>query len=113
MDQQGMSASQFGMNAENYLTSPVHASGADLERLKGIARQIHPVRALDLGCGAGHVSFALAAGGTSRVTAYDPSPEMLAVVSRAAAARGLGSSIDTCAGAAEICRSKPAPSTWL
>jgi ubiquinone/menaquinone biosynthesis C-methylase UbiE len=67
-----------------------------------MAGQLHPVRALDLGCGAGHVSFALAAGGATRVTAYDPSPGMLAVVSRAAAARGLGSLIETCVGAAEV-----------
>lgn len=101
MDQQVLSANQFGMKAENYLTSPVHATGSDLERLKGMAEQLHPVRALDLGCGAGHVSFALAAGGAARVTAYDPSRGMLEVVSRAAAARGLSSSIDICPGAAE------------
>ncbi len=63
MDQQRMSVSQFGSKPANYLMSAVHATGADLERLKAMASQIHPNRALDLGCGAGHVSFALAHGG--------------------------------------------------
>jgi ubiquinone/menaquinone biosynthesis C-methylase UbiE len=102
VDQQGMSASQFGSKASNYLTSAVHATGADLERLKAMAGQLRPARVLDLGCGAGHVSFALAEGGAGRVTAYDPSREMLAVVEQATAARGFGAAIDTCVGAAEV-----------
>ena len=102
MDQLKMSVSQFGTKAANYLTSTVHATGADLERLEALAKQLHPERALDLGCGAGHVSFALARGGARRVTAYDPSAEMLNVVAEAGAARGLARTIDTCAGAAEV-----------
>jgi ubiquinone/menaquinone biosynthesis C-methylase UbiE len=102
MDQQRISVSQFGAKAANYLTSAVHATGADLERLKAMAAQMRPERALDLGCGAGHVSFALAHGGAQRVTAYDPSREMLEVVAQAAATRGLEQVIDTCFGAAEV-----------
>jgi hypothetical protein len=30
---------QFGASAANYLTSPVHAKGEDLERLRAIADQ--------------------------------------------------------------------------
>jgi ubiquinone/menaquinone biosynthesis C-methylase UbiE len=101
MDQQGMSVSQFGPKAANYLTSAVHATGADLERLKAMAGELHPDRILDLGCGAGHVSFALAQGGARWVTAYDPSVEMLEVVAQAAAGRGCANIIDTCVGAAE------------
>jgi ubiquinone/menaquinone biosynthesis C-methylase UbiE len=102
MDQQRISASQFGAKAANYLTSAVHAKGADLERLKALASQLRSKRALDLGCGAGHVSFALAHGRARRVTAYDPSTEMLEVVAQGAATRGLEQVIDTCVGAAEV-----------
>jgi hypothetical protein len=37
MDQQGMSASRFGSQAANYLSSAVHASGVDSDRLKTLA----------------------------------------------------------------------------
>jgi SAM-dependent methyltransferase len=102
MDQQGISASQFGTKAANYLTSAVHATGADLDRLKVTTSQLRPDKVLDLGCGAGHVSFALAQGGARRVIAYDPSPEMLGVVAQAAATRGLDGIIETCVGSAEV-----------
>lgn len=102
MDQQEITVRQFGAKAANYLTSAVHATGADLERLKALAAERRPGCALDLGCGAGHVSFALAQGGAQRVTAYDPSARMLEVVAQAAATRGLARLIDTCAGTAEV-----------
>src|ERR1700678_3120487 len=102
MDQQRISARQFGAKAANYLTSAVHATGADLERLKAMANQLRSKRALDLGCGAGHVSLALAQGGAQQVTAYDPSTEMLGVVAQLAATRGFEQVIDTCVGAAEV-----------
>lgn len=89
MEQQKLAISQFGNAAESYLTSPVHARGRDLERLSELVGRIGPVRALDLGCGAGHASFALASGG-ARATACDPSVKMLEVVSREAGRRSLG-----------------------
>jgi SAM-dependent methyltransferase len=101
MDQQDLSVRQFGISAANYLTSSVHATGVDLERLRALAGQTQPAWALDLGCGAGHASFAMARGGARRVTAYDPSSDMLAVVAREAATRG-HDAIETCAGAAEV-----------
>jgi SAM-dependent methyltransferase len=101
VDQQDLSARQFGISAANYLTSSVHATGADLERLMGLAGQTQPARALDLGCGAGHASFAMARGGARRITAYDPSSDMLAVVAQEAATRG-HDAVETCAGAAEV-----------
>lgn len=88
MDQRDLSARQFGDNAQNYLNSPVHALGADLDRLQALAQRLGPQCALDLGCGAGHAAFALARGGALSVTAYDPSGPMLAAVVREAAARG-------------------------
>jgi SAM-dependent methyltransferase len=101
MDQQQLSVSQFGSKAGNYLTSAVHATGADLERLAALANRQRPARALDLGCGAGHASFALARGGAQRITAYDPAADMLAVVAKEAAARGHGA-IETRTGGAEV-----------
>ncbi|MHB0990449.1 MAG: class I SAM-dependent methyltransferase [Burkholderiales bacterium] len=88
MKQQTISESQFGNAAERYLTSPVHAQGGDLKRLATLAGRIGPAKALDLGCGAGHASFALASSG-AHVTACDPSANMLEVVSREAKRRGL------------------------
>jgi SAM-dependent methyltransferase len=101
MDQQQLSAAQFGSNAANYLHSAVHASGADLDRLAALAGELRPARALDLGCGAGHASYALSRGGARRITAYDPAPDMLSVVANEAAARGLAG-LDTRLGAAEV-----------
>jgi SAM-dependent methyltransferase len=101
MDQQSLTVRQFGASAGNYLTSPVHAAGADLERLARLAQQSRVRRALDLGCGAGHASFALARGGAQRVVACDPSADMLSVVAREAASRG-HDALETRIGAAEV-----------
>jgi predicted RNA methylase len=98
MDQHDLAARQFGATAASYLTSVVHASGADLERLAAVARS-HP-RALDLGCGAGHASFALARGGARQVIAYDLAAPMLQVVAAEAPARG-HAQIETMSGSAE------------
>jgi ubiquinone/menaquinone biosynthesis C-methylase UbiE len=100
MDQQQLSKKQFDSHAAAYLSSAVHAKGADLERLRSLVAQIGPAHVLDLGCGAGHASYAAAAGGAGRVTAYDPSAQMLEVVAREAAARG-HRALETCAGSAE------------
>jgi len=100
MDQQEITVTQFGSNAKQYLASPVHANGADLDRVADIVRQQAAVRALDLGCGAGHVAYALARGGAGRVVAYDPSAEMLRVVAEEALGRGYPG-IETVAGSAE------------
>ena len=100
MDQQKLSSVQFGSKADAYLASPVHAMGADLERLQALAAKLRPTRVLDLGCGAGHASFAMARGGAARVTAFDPSAQMLSVVAREAAVRG-HHTLDTEPGSAE------------
>ncbi len=100
MEQQELTVKQFGSHAEGYLTSAVHAQGADLERLVSVVRERPSVRALDLGCGAGHAAYALARGGARRVVAYDPSADMLRVVAREAALRGHGN-LETLTGSAE------------
>ena len=79
---------QFGSQASAYLSSAVHASGRDLTRLSERLAAFPQAHALDLGCGAGHASFA-AAQQVAQVTAYDLSSQMLDVVAEAAKAKGL------------------------
>ncbi len=90
---------QFGTRAAKYLTSAVHASGADLTALASLVRGDPDACLLDLGCGAGHVSFAVAAQ-VGSVVAYDLSPEMLEVVAGSAKARGIAN-LETRQGMAE------------
>ena len=52
---------QFGAQASAYLTSTVHASGRDLERLSARLNDFPHATLLDMGCGAGHASFIAAA----------------------------------------------------
>jgi SAM-dependent methyltransferase len=80
--------SQFGARAAAYLGSAVHARGADLDGLVAFVKDQEKARLLDLGCGAGHVTFA-AAPHVREVVACDLSAEMLDTVARAAAERGL------------------------
>ena len=91
---------QFGAQASAYLTSAVHASGRDLQRLAERLGAFPEAHVLDLGCGAGHASF-VAAGQVAQVTAYDLSSQMLDVVAAAAKDRGLDN-VATRQGYAEI-----------
>lgn len=82
---------QFDSQAHAYLHSTVHAVGPDLLRATELISQSIPAasgRFLDVGCGAGHLSFA-AAKALASVVAIDPSPNMLATVSQAATEKGL------------------------
>lgn len=90
---------QFGQQANAYLTSAVHAQGAEFARLRGLLADYPEARVLDLGCGAGHVSFQVAEV-AREVVAYDLSAEMLGVVAATAKERGLDH-IVTERGAAE------------
>jgi ubiquinone/menaquinone biosynthesis C-methylase UbiE len=101
MDQRNLAVRQFGDVASNYLSSAVHATGADLTRLYALAQQLRAARALDVGCGAGHVSFALARAGVAKVIAYDPSAPMLSVVEQESKARGYAA-IQIARGSAEV-----------
>jgi ubiquinone/menaquinone biosynthesis C-methylase UbiE len=102
MQQQAVVAQQFGNTASAYLTSSVHAQGADLSMLREMAAALpkRPV-VLDLGCGAGHAGFAVAPVAES-VTAYDLSPQMLAVVAGAARERGLDNLVTRQGDVAEL-----------
>lgn len=90
---------QFGDRANAYLTSAVHVSGRDLQRLAERLSAFPHAHVLDMGCGAGHASFA-AAGQAAQVTAYDLSSQMLEVVAAAAKEKGL-SNVTTRQGYAE------------
>jgi ubiquinone/menaquinone biosynthesis C-methylase UbiE len=90
---------QFGARAQAYVESAVHAGGADLDALAGLAAAAAPARALDLGTGGGHVAYLLARH-AGRVTAADLSPEMLRVVAREAREKALGN-LETAVAAAE------------
>ncbi len=46
--------------ADAYVASAVHAAGADLDQVEALARAMPGARALDLGCGGGHVAYRLA-----------------------------------------------------
>ena len=78
----------FSPNAEAYLTSPVHSAGADLDLLAREAEALDQPIVLDLGCGAGHVSFAVAPF-AKEVVAFDLSTSMLDVVAATARERQL------------------------
>ncbi len=75
--------------AQAYLDSPVHAQGPDLVKAKALVARSMAAggQALDVGCGAGHLSFALAPH-VARIVALDPSGPMLDTVRQAAAAKG-------------------------
>jgi ubiquinone/menaquinone biosynthesis C-methylase UbiE len=80
---------QFGSTAQAYRTSAVHAAGVDLAKLAELASQGHPARVLDLGCGAGHASIAVAPH-AGEVVAYDLTQPMLEQVALLAQERGVG-----------------------
>ncbi|MBA2413036.1 MAG: methyltransferase domain-containing protein [Burkholderiaceae bacterium] len=79
---------QFSAVANAYLTSVVHAQGQDLLRTAEIFRGRGHDRVLDVGCGAGHMTFAIAPH-VGAVTAFDLSRSMLDVVMESARVRGL------------------------
>src|SRR4051794_11022794 len=88
MQQSEIAAQQFGSVAADYLTSPVHAQGTDLQELAASIPADSRAHVLDLGCGAGHASYAVAAR-VGEVCAYDVSDDMLKVVASAARDRQL------------------------
>lgn len=93
--------SQFGPGAADYIASAVHAHGADLQRIAAIAAAHTPAHALDLGCGGGHVAYAIAPH-AGQVIACDLSPDMTAAVAAEAAKRGLANIKTCCAPAAVL-----------
>ena len=81
-------AEQYGVRAQDYVTSAVHSSGADLDQIEAHVRGQSAAHVLDLGCGGGHVSYR-AAPHVASVVACDVTPDMLEAVAATAAERGL------------------------
>ena len=81
---------QFDPLAQAYLASAVHARGPDLDYAAKLVRAELASRTsmLDVGCGAGHLSFVLAPA-FERVVATDLSSSMLATVQQEAGQRQL------------------------
>lgn len=90
---------QFGSQAERYLTSSVHAFGQEFTEVERLVQQYDSPHVLDLGSGAGHVSF-YSAPFARQVTAYDLSADMLKIVADAAKQKKLDN-IVTVEGIAE------------
>src|SRR5579859_802322 len=67
---------QFSAAAASYRTSPVHASGPDLEAIVQIVRRLPAPQVLDIGCGPGHVSINVAPW-AAHVVACDLTERML------------------------------------
>ncbi len=111
MKHQDQVVDAFGSTAAAYLTSHVHASGADLQALASSIAATPGATVLDMGCGAGHASFAAAAHAAS-VVAYDLAPPMLATVAAAALERGF-TNIRTQQGAAEHLPFDDASFDWV
>ncbi|MEO1694869.1 MAG: methyltransferase domain-containing protein [Pseudomonadota bacterium] len=79
---------QFGANAANYVTSPVHAKGKSLDRLVALTDPQPTWRCLDVATATGHTAFAFAPH-VAHVTASDITPEMLDEARKVAASREL------------------------
>lgn len=86
MDVKGQVQDQFGAVAGNYVTSAVHARGADLDRIGQEAAALKPRLALDVGTAAGHVALVLAPHATT-VVGLDLTAPMLAQAQRVMAQR--------------------------
>ena len=93
--------SQFGPRANAYIASAAHAQGEDLKRIAAIAASTRPAHALDLGCGGGHVAYAMAPYATL-VTASDLSSDMTTAVVEEAALRGFANIQTSSASAAAL-----------
>lgn len=90
---------QFGAQSTAYLQSSMHSSGPEFKVIETLLDGLSDPDILDLGCGAGHVSFCAAPLSRS-VIAYDLSEQMLTTVRQAAKDKDLNN-IKTRLGAVE------------
>lgn len=78
-----LNRTQFGANASNYATSPVHAKGASLARMVELVEPQYDWNVLDVASAAGHTAFAFAPHVAS-VVATDLTPEMVTLAAERA-----------------------------
>lgn len=90
---------QFASAAHAYRHSPVHAQGEDLAQIVALAQTQGARVALDVGCGAGHVSINMAPH-IARVVAFDMTQAMLRQVQAFAEEKKLPQ-VAACAGNAQ------------
>jgi len=81
-------AQHYAERAQDYVASPVHNQGTDLDAIKRMVAGKSLHRVLDLGCGGGHVAYTLAPR-VREVIAADPTPPMLDRVRQEADRLGL------------------------
>jgi ubiquinone/menaquinone biosynthesis C-methylase UbiE len=79
---------QFGVHAERYATSPVHARGQSLRRMLALTDPQPGDRLLDVAAAAGHTAMQFASH-VGRVVAVDLTPETIAVARRLAEERSV------------------------
>src|SRR5262245_47189736 len=78
----------FGAAAQGYVTSAIHAKGADLRRLVELAQPHGDERLLDVATGGGHTALAFAPH-VREVIASDLTPRMLAAAEQFIRAQGV------------------------
>lgn len=87
MDYKELAKKQFGAHAEQYVVSPRHAKGPDLQKLVLAAEADGSERLLDVATGGGHVVQALSPL-VREAVAYDLTPEILEAAGRFLADNG-------------------------
>ena len=99
--QQDFVAETYAPRAQAYVESSTHAQGADLDQMEAVLSGAGIGRALDLGCGGGHVTYR-AAPLVGSIVACDLTAAMVAAVARTAAERGLSNVSVECAPAENL-----------
>jgi ubiquinone/menaquinone biosynthesis C-methylase UbiE len=88
LDNGNASRRQFGQHAELYRKSRTHSDQATLNHLVELISPNHEDKALDVGCGGGHMVTAIARE-TGETIASDITPEMLVQTGKLAGEKGL------------------------
>jgi ubiquinone/menaquinone biosynthesis C-methylase UbiE len=88
MTQEDVTRQQFDLTAKAYSTAPLFVQGHDLTLMVEVAKPVHSWHVLDIGCGAGHTTFAFAPY-VQQIVGIDLSPGMLLEAQQNLQRRGL------------------------